>query len=223
MLFTGREWLSDLKLYDYRNRLYQPELGRFMQPDPREFVAGDFNLYRYCHNDPVNKTDPTGLSPQSEAIFTTAGEAIGFLLSLPADAFEDLGSGGVLVLANPATTIAMTAGGGAIGRALDHAINGPPSLAKSDTVGSYTNTHESGKSYHGKGPEKRMNDSARRIERKNNDPAVKKEFEPAKNDKEAFKAEARRIEKDGGVQNPSNYNKINSPGKKLLDKDGPGG
>jgi RHS repeat-associated protein len=31
-LFTGREWLSDLKLYDYRHRMYQPELGRFMQP-----------------------------------------------------------------------------------------------------------------------------------------------------------------------------------------------
>src|SRR5216110_3097145 len=60
-LFTGREWLADLRLYDYRNRLYQPELGRFMQPDPKEFTAGDYNLYRYCHNDPVNKTDPTGL------------------------------------------------------------------------------------------------------------------------------------------------------------------
>jgi len=60
-LFTGREWLADLKLYDYRNRLYQPELGRFMQPDPKEFGAGDYNLYRYCHNDPINKTDPTGL------------------------------------------------------------------------------------------------------------------------------------------------------------------
>jgi RHS repeat-associated protein len=59
-LFTGREWLSDLKLYDYRNRLYQPELGRFLQPDPKEFEAGDYNLYRYCHNDPVNKSDPTG-------------------------------------------------------------------------------------------------------------------------------------------------------------------
>jgi RHS repeat-associated protein len=59
-LFTGREWIADLKLYDYRNRLYQPELGRFMQPDPKEFAAGDFNLYRYCHNDPVNKSDPTG-------------------------------------------------------------------------------------------------------------------------------------------------------------------
>src|SRR5205085_11609340 len=61
-LFTGREWLSDVKLYDYRNRMYQPELGRFMQPDPKEFGPGDYNLYRYCHNDPVNKNDPFGLA-----------------------------------------------------------------------------------------------------------------------------------------------------------------
>ena len=60
-LFTGREWLSDLHLYDYRNRMYQPELGRFLQPDPKEFGAGDYNLYRYCHNDPVNNADPMGL------------------------------------------------------------------------------------------------------------------------------------------------------------------
>jgi RHS repeat-associated protein len=60
-LFTGREWLSDLGVYDYRNRLYHPELGRFLQPDPQEFGAGDYNLYRYCHNDPINKSDPTGL------------------------------------------------------------------------------------------------------------------------------------------------------------------
>src|SRR6266404_7726108 len=72
-LFTGREWLSDLKLYDYRNRLYNPELGRFMQPDPKEFGAGDYNLYRYCHNDPVNKNDPTGLDPVGRLI----GEVIG--------------------------------------------------------------------------------------------------------------------------------------------------
>jgi RHS repeat-associated protein len=60
-LFTGREWLSDLKVYDYRNRMYQPELGRFLQPDPKQFAAGDYNLYRYCHNDPINKNDPMGL------------------------------------------------------------------------------------------------------------------------------------------------------------------
>jgi RHS repeat-associated protein len=60
-LFTGREWLIDLHLYDYRNRMYQPELGRFLQPDPKEFAAGDYNLYRYCHNDPINRSDPFGL------------------------------------------------------------------------------------------------------------------------------------------------------------------
>ena len=62
-LFTGREWLKDMKLYDFRARMYQPELGRFLQPDPKEFAAGDYNLYRYCHNDPVNQNDPTGLAP----------------------------------------------------------------------------------------------------------------------------------------------------------------
>jgi uncharacterized protein RhaS with RHS repeats len=50
-----------LRIYDYRNRIYQPELGRFLQPDPKEFEAGDYNLYRYCHNDPVNSSDPMGL------------------------------------------------------------------------------------------------------------------------------------------------------------------
>jgi RHS repeat-associated protein len=61
-LFTGREWLQELRIYDYRARQYQPELGRFLQPDPQEFAAGDYNLYRYCHNDPVNRSDPMGLS-----------------------------------------------------------------------------------------------------------------------------------------------------------------
>src|SRR2546421_221940 len=79
-LFTGREWLGDLKLYDYRNRLYQPELGRFLQPDPKEFAAGDYNLYRYCHNDPVNRSDPTGLWSE-EAHDALLQHAFGGLLS----------------------------------------------------------------------------------------------------------------------------------------------
>jgi RHS repeat-associated protein len=77
-LFTGREWLSDLRIYDYRARQYQPELGRFLQPDPKQFDAGDYNLYRYCNNDPVNKSDPTGtdLMPSTSSFFTAF--AIGF-------------------------------------------------------------------------------------------------------------------------------------------------
>ena len=108
-LFTGREWLSDLRLYDYRNRLYQPELGRFLQPDPKEFSAGDYNLYRYCHNDPVNRTDPTGLihegplGPEPEITeegrpyaLAAAGLSLGIVA---APALIDAGGAAVLSLA----------------------------------------------------------------------------------------------------------------------------
>jgi RHS repeat-associated protein len=60
-MFTGREWFPELGIYDYRNRAYQPELGRFLQADAKGFDAGDFNLFRYCADDPVDKSDPTGL------------------------------------------------------------------------------------------------------------------------------------------------------------------
>lgn len=60
-LFTGREWLSEIGLYDYRNRVYSAELGRFLQTDPIRFSAGDGNLYRYVGNNPINRIDPLGL------------------------------------------------------------------------------------------------------------------------------------------------------------------
>jgi RHS repeat-associated protein len=60
-LFTGREWLATLNLYDYRNRTYSAELGRFSENDPIRFKAGDVNLYRFVANNPVNGADPLGL------------------------------------------------------------------------------------------------------------------------------------------------------------------
>jgi RHS repeat-associated protein len=83
-LFTGREYAATFGFYEYRARAYNPTLGRFMSEDPIGFqIAGEkpsppaslmfptqlpktfedseFNLFRYCHNDPVNKSDPMGL------------------------------------------------------------------------------------------------------------------------------------------------------------------
>ena len=60
-LFTGREWLKESGLYDYRNRVYSPVLGRFLQTDPILFEAGDVNVYRYVSNNPMNRRDPLGL------------------------------------------------------------------------------------------------------------------------------------------------------------------
>jgi RHS repeat-associated protein len=60
-LFTGREYANLFGFYEYRARAYHPGLGRFMSEDPKLFEAGDYNLFRYCHNDPIDFTDPMGL------------------------------------------------------------------------------------------------------------------------------------------------------------------
>jgi RHS repeat-associated protein len=62
-LFTGREYLAEIGLYDYRNRFYSPSLGRFLQTDPIGFDAGDVNLYRYVGNSTMLLCDPFGTEP----------------------------------------------------------------------------------------------------------------------------------------------------------------
>jgi RHS repeat-associated protein len=37
-MFQGREWLGELGIYDYRHRMYDPKLGRFLQTDPTGFA-----------------------------------------------------------------------------------------------------------------------------------------------------------------------------------------
>jgi RHS repeat-associated protein len=60
-LFTGREYLYTLGIYDYRHRHYHPGLGRFIQTDPIGFGGDPMNLYRYCSGNPILHGDPTGL------------------------------------------------------------------------------------------------------------------------------------------------------------------
>ena len=86
-MFTGREWAAAFSFYEYRARAYHPGLGRFMSEDPKGFVrrAGlgaspsdwtfaahpdeaEFNLFRYCGNDPVDFTDPMGLDAMANAM-----------------------------------------------------------------------------------------------------------------------------------------------------------
>src|ERR1051326_1668260 len=44
------------------------KLGRFMSEDPKLFDAGDYNLFRYCHNDPIDLSDPMGLDTMQNAM-----------------------------------------------------------------------------------------------------------------------------------------------------------
>ena len=59
--YTGQAALQEVSLYHYKARVYDPVLGRFLQTDPVGYQE-DNNLYAYVGNDPLNRSDPTGLS-----------------------------------------------------------------------------------------------------------------------------------------------------------------
>jgi RHS repeat-associated protein len=59
----GYYWDEKLETYQLRRRTYDAQMGRFLSEDPLGFAGGDTNLYRYAENDPVNQSDPSGLSP----------------------------------------------------------------------------------------------------------------------------------------------------------------
>ncbi|MCL4684877.1 hypothetical protein KJ059_09005 [Myxococcota bacterium] len=61
--FTGQRFEAGLGIYDYGARWYDPNLGRFLQPDSiveAAFNPQTLNRYSYVRNNPVNRIDPTG-------------------------------------------------------------------------------------------------------------------------------------------------------------------
>ncbi|XP_050072536.1 uncharacterized protein LOC126560624 [Anopheles maculipalpis] len=56
-LYTGQEWEPETGLYNYRARLYDPDIGRFYQMDPKEQYPSP---YVYAGNSPVSLIDPDG-------------------------------------------------------------------------------------------------------------------------------------------------------------------
>lgn len=60
--YTGREPDATGLIY-YRARYYDPSVGRFTARDPVGYLDG-FNRYAYVGNNPVNFTDPLGLTAQ---------------------------------------------------------------------------------------------------------------------------------------------------------------
>jgi len=61
--FTGREYDRETRLYYYRARYYDPEVGRFMGRDAigsLPIKPWSLNRYAYVYNNSVNATDPSG-------------------------------------------------------------------------------------------------------------------------------------------------------------------
>ncbi|MBO4479462.1 MAG: RHS repeat-associated core domain-containing protein [Clostridia bacterium] len=55
--YRGYYYDTETELYYLNSRYYDPELGRFISPD---VGTEGGNLYAYCQNDPVNRSDPSG-------------------------------------------------------------------------------------------------------------------------------------------------------------------
>ncbi|MCL2863763.1 MAG: RHS repeat-associated core domain-containing protein, partial [Methanimicrococcus sp.] len=75
--FTGKELDSEIGLYYFEARYYNPQTFVFTQADsviPNVYNPQSLNRYSYCYNNPVKYTDPDGHIPLIVA--TTAAGAI---------------------------------------------------------------------------------------------------------------------------------------------------
>jgi len=85
--FTGQRHETDLGLYDFNARFYDPFLGRFVSPDPivpEPETPQAFNRYAYALNNPQRYTDPTGHFSEEEIMaafgVSTWGEVLAFFM-----------------------------------------------------------------------------------------------------------------------------------------------
>src|SRR5690606_4046974 len=58
---AGYHWDEELGLWLSRHRVYDPELGRWIQRDPAGYIDG-LSLYLYVGGNPFSFVDPTGLA-----------------------------------------------------------------------------------------------------------------------------------------------------------------
>ncbi len=68
--YTGQTMLFGAQLYDYKARVYDPQYGHFFQTDPIG-TKDDLDLYAYTADDPVNKSDPSGMLALAQGATTT--------------------------------------------------------------------------------------------------------------------------------------------------------
>jgi large repetitive protein len=93
--FTGQEFDPETGLYNYKSRLYDADVGRFLSPDSSHQF---FSPYLYAANNPLSFVDPTG----QFAIIAALVEGLVDLIAVTATV------GAETVEATTATTVAAT-------------------------------------------------------------------------------------------------------------------
>ena len=96
--WPGQYFGAETGLHYNWNRYYDPDIGRYLSPDPIG-LEGGLNLYAYVNNDPVNWVDPEGLN--AGAITWGAGLVGTILIVIPEPSTTAAGT--VMLLAAVAT------------------------------------------------------------------------------------------------------------------------
>ena len=88
--YRGYYYDADLGLYYLRSRYYDSTIGRFINADSQiSDVGGNVlgnNSFAYCHNNPVNMSDPTGHWPNWSKLVSGIGLAITGMIAVTAAA-----------------------------------------------------------------------------------------------------------------------------------------
>ncbi|MCP5463484.1 MAG: hypothetical protein H7A33_00485 [Deltaproteobacteria bacterium] len=134
--FTGQEYDVSTGLYYYKARYYDPEIGRFIQPDTVIPSAKDyqsFNRYSYVRNNPLKYVDPTGhfWGFFKKILGAFLGALIGVLVTMAVLSGFGIGFAGLgAMLAQATFGQAMLAGaagglvGGAVGGGISAGLKG---------------------------------------------------------------------------------------------------
>lgn len=67
--FTGQEMMDNLNLVNMNGRIYNPAIGRFINPDPHvtdPSNAQNYNRYSYALNNPLKYNNPTGMDDSGD-------------------------------------------------------------------------------------------------------------------------------------------------------------
>ena len=146
--FTDQEEDDEAGLYNYKARLYDPLLGRFisadsMVPEPGSLQA--YNRYSYCLNNPVVYTDPSGHGNFFEDLWDSITSSEGLTaLAISTVFFTGAGLliaglqegafGGVCYQLSAVTQATINAGAGVLAGGIGAAVTGGD-IAKSAFIG----------------------------------------------------------------------------------------
>ena len=93
--YRGYYYDSETGFYYLQSRYYDPEIGRFINAD--SYASTDAtgllstNMFAYCENDPVNKSDPSG---EAFSLITIAvGATVGALVNAAGTALSNVAAG----------------------------------------------------------------------------------------------------------------------------------